>query len=326
MRPANLLVAAVLLLLAGCDVQSPLTEAAPDQPEMIRSVDPGLRPAVSFSASGDVQSRLAAINRSLLEAGRNIAIHKVEWLVQGAPENAEGQTVYADDRTKTLPYQWVPNDERRNADGTNLTYSIFEPLAVANGSIPAASILASGYAAWNDASRCTDLNIVQREIPDHLFPSNILGFGDRLNDPTLSDIAEIGFVPPALIDLILGPGASSSVLGVTFAFVFVDEEGAPTDIDGDGRIDRAHAEIWYNDGFLWSAGGGAGTDIRTVAQHEQGHALGLGHFGRIFVTNGNGRLHVAPRALMNAAYLGVYHSFAGTDIAAFCQLYASWPG
>jgi hypothetical protein len=37
-----------------------------------------------------------------------------------------------------------------------------------------------------------------------------------------------------------------------------------------------------------------------VALHENGHALGLGHYGKVFVTTNNAKLHIAPRAVMNA--------------------------
>ena len=99
------------------------------------------------------------------------------------------------------------------------------------------------------------------------------------------------------------------------------------DINNDGYDDTALKEVWYNDDFLWTDSGNTGDaiDIETVALHENGHALGFGHFGKIFVTNGNGKLHVAPRAVMNAIILGTQRDLLGTDKASYNSIYGSWP-
>ena len=39
----------------------------------------------------------------------------------------------------------------------------------------------------------------------------------------------------------------------------------------------------------------------------------------------NGRLHFAPRAVMNAAYGGVLQELTGSDIGGHCSLWAAWP-
>jgi len=84
--------------------------------------------------------------------------------------------------------------------------------------------------------------------------------------------------------------------------------------------------VWYNDNFLWTTNANApGTDIETVALHENGHALGFGHFGKIFITNNNNKLHVAPRAVMNAIILGALRDPLGTDNASFSSVYGNWP-
>jgi hypothetical protein len=102
----------------------------------------------------------------------------------------------------------------------------------------------------------------------------------------------------------------------------------PSDIDRDGNLDYAFAEVWYNNAFTWTLSGfGGDADVQTVAFHENGHALGLGHFGKIHATFSpfGGRLHVSPRAAMNAIILGTLRGPLGTDNAALCGYYANWP-
>ena len=145
-------------------------------------------------------------------------------------------------------------------------------------------------------------------------------------DPALigtprADITHAGWLPPDFFDA-LAPDGSSFILAVTFTFVFIDEAGNPTDIDGDGRDDAAFREIYYNLAFPWGTGGASyNVDIQSVAIHEAGHALGLAHFGKIFIKN-NGRLQFAPKAIMNAAYVDEDRRILGTDSGAFCQAWA----
>jgi hypothetical protein len=111
---------------------------------------------------------------------------------------------------------------------------------------------------------------------------------------------------------------------VTFTFIFIDNDGNPTDLDRDGRADTAFREIYYNLAFAWGTGGGNpnNVDIQSVAIHEFGHGLGLAHFGKLFLKN-DGSLQAAPRAIMNAAYTGEDREIRGTDNAGFCHIWAS---
>ena len=238
---------------------------------------------------------------------------------------ATGQTIFADDRNLRLEAQWVPGDERRNAEGNKLTYLIDQTWMPANFGTPSeidgnAAIDAS-FDTWNTIKKNSKLEIVKRADTGEQPSSFFIG-----GNPFLADISEIGFLPGIFFDFVLGPGASSNVLGVTFTSVFVDDEGNPTDINNDGYADVAFKEVWYNDAFQWTNdANGPGVDIETVALHENGHALGFGHFGKVFVTEGNNKIHTAPRAVMNAVILGTQRELLGTDKASFNSIYGNWP-
>lgn len=273
-----------------------------------------------------METYIALANADLEARGLGIAIARAEWAGGGGHHEA-GQTVFANNRTLRLSSQWVAGDPNRNSDGNNLTYVIDESFAFANAfnsapDINAIPAIDASFDTWNDV-RCSKMEVVR--LPDTgIGYSALLDTGDDEVDFFYADISTIGFLPGFIFDAILGPGASESVLGVTFTFIWIDENGDPTDINGDGYDDTALAEVWYNDAFIWSTNG-SGEDIETVALHENGHALGLGHFGKVFVTNNNNKLHIAPRAVMNAFVLGTLRDPLGTDNGAFCGLYASWP-
>lgn len=274
----------------------------------------------------DSITSLEDINEALAASEKNIRLSHAETVTLGDGGATEaGQTIYANDRQKRLSSQWVPGDERRNTDGNNLTYTVWEPFAPANfgtsEQLDGTPAIDASFDTWNNVKKNTKLNIVKR--PNTLDnPSAILG-----GNPFQADISEVGFMPALYFELFVGPGSSSNVLGVTFTFVFIDENEDPTDINNDGYADTALKEVWYNDAFLWTDYGNTGeaVDIETVALHENGHALGFGHFGKISVTDSNNKLHVSPRAVMNAIILGTQRDLLGTDEASYNSIYGNWP-
>ena len=103
----------------------------------------------------------------------------------------------------------------------------------------------------------------------------------------------------------------------------MDANGNPTDIDDNHRSDTAFREIYYNLGFGWSEGPSRprGVDIDSVSTHESGHAMGLGHFGKVAIGN-KGAIKFSPRAVMNAVYISPFAELAGTDNASYCSIWA----
>jgi hypothetical protein len=279
---------------------------------------------------------LASMNASLrARGGPPVAVAKAELLVSAAGAD-RATTLIANDRTLVIDTQFVEDDERRGSpldtitylvdqsDGTALTL-LAPPPPVVVGVLPNAvteAELDASMAVWG-AMNCPG-PAMQKIVDDGSDPDLVDGlvFGNpALIGTPRADITHAGWLPAPFFNA-LAPQGASFILGVTFTFVFIDEAGDPTDIDGDRRADVAFREIYYNRSFPWGTGGtDYNVDIQSVAIHEAGHALGLGHFGKIFL-KADDSLQFAPKAIMNAAYVSEDRTIRGTDTAAFCQAWA----
>src|SRR5688500_19661074 len=64
------------------------------------------------------------------------------------------------------------------------------------------------------------------------------------------------------------------------------------------------------------------TEYYTLSLHDalpiSGHGLSQDHFGKAFLS-GNGKLHFAPLAVMNASYSGVQTTIGKTDLGGHCR-------
>jgi hypothetical protein len=307
---------AVSLALSAC-TQEPTESSSPapgtGAPAFARSA-----PAPATAAN----AKLREINAGLAKAGARYAVAMAEVSLSPKASVDRAQIVFAFDRTLRLPSKWVPGDARRNADGNNITYMNDLNFMTANGAGNAEPSIDASFATWQQV-KCSKLTLVKRPYDGEL---HSVFFG---GDPFVADIYTLGFLPGFIFDQFLGPGASENVLGVTFTFIFGDFDAdgnfTPSDIDNNGREDTALKEVWYNDAFTWTTTNTTDIDIESVAVHENGHTLELGHFGRVAFNTSSGKLQVSPRAIMNAFILGVLRSPLGTDNGAYCGNYASWP-
>ena len=308
------------LFLGGCADEMP--------------VEPDHAVAPSFAASqaatdaigahevgGEIEvffrAEMDAMNAQLEAEGSNMRVAVAELLLAPEAPIETGTTIYANNRTLQLSYVWVQGDPRRGgAEG--LTYLVDESHAYGytRTDYPAKTYLGGHFDATFDAwtgLECNKLDLVR--VPD-------TGV-----DPSYFDYPAIPDGAPVLgmADIVVAGWRAlpKFVLGVTYTWVFVDGAGA-TDINGDGRRDTARTEIWYALGYYWTVNDVAGIDLASVAIHENGHAVGLGHFGQIFRSDANGKLHFSPRAIMNAAYVSRMQDLQGTDEASFCANYSSW--
>jgi len=294
-------------------------DGSPDSPRLLPDLDRTTRVEVS--------PVLADWNLELERRGAPLMVAKVEYLTDPDRGPQGGRTLFASDNVLRLDTRWVPDDTRRNAEGDDITYMVVRSRgATASGLTPEQTegAIDRAVATWG-AESCCDLHLVKRDDTggDPTIIDAILQMGDY-GDPYLADVVDGGFMPAAFFNR-LAPGGSNFILAVTFTMIYVDHYRHPVDSNHDGWYDTAVKEVYYNDTFPWAVDDPDGRDLETVALHENGHALGLGHFGHLFQTQRNGRIHSAPRSVMNAIYQGVLREPAGTDRAAFCGTYATWP-
>ncbi len=263
--------------------------------------------AASAIDEASVKAMLKTMNDQLAAAGEDFRIAYVDLEMH----DAVGITVYANDRQHQLDAHWLPFDPDRF--GTRDIYWAIDQKDQTLD-IPwtdAVKAIDSAMNLWNTVP-CASIPLVQVDDQglDLGYVQYLLGMGGVAG--WLADITHAGFLPWAFFEIIGGPGGGDSILGVTFTFIWT---ARPEHV--------AFREIYENDKFDW------GIDIRyhdveTVVAHEVGHGLSLGHFGKIFKST-NGKLHFAPRALMNAIYYDILHRLLGTDNASFCSIWDSWP-
>lgn len=271
----------------------------------------------------------------------NVALAGAEYTTTPAGfDPATSQTLITNNRTHLTGWQFVQNDPRRGgsssisyvvdqSDGTALTLLADNTvISIPNSSTE--SVIDQTMAKWQTDIDCNGPAIVKiADSGANIDVADDLVFGRRPLGIPIADITHGGWISRNFFNVI-APGGANYVLGVAIAWVFVDQSGNPTDIDNNGRYDLSFVEIYYNRGFAWSPLGEQentqNIDIESLVKHESGHALGLDHFGRIFLTRNDTEIddiHYAPRAVMNAVYVSPFRDLTGTDRASFCHIWAN---
>ena len=268
---------------------------------------------------------MEAANAELAAEGIQIAYAEL----LGAPGHEDaGTTIFFNNRgNKQLSSDWVPGDPNRGGR-TNITYAQDGTEATTTSGLTAGQTVAAIDAAMStwDSQQCSNLPITNLGVAgfDLGYVQWLVSGGTSGIGGWLADITHSGFLPGSFFDAIAGPGGSTSIIGVTFTFIWGSGSPfVPSDIDNNGKTDVAFRDIYYNDNFSWAINGNI--DVETVALHEAGHGLSQGHFGKLFRTESNGKFHFAPRAVMNAGYTGVQQAPASTDDAGHCSNWGSWP-
>lgn len=275
--------------------------------------------AQSGAGDPDILALMHQINAQLAAQDSNIAVEEIELFTigEGRPSN----------RILQQPFRWVPNDTRRNASGDNITYLVDQSDGATASGLTSAQTEAAidrSMTTW-DRLRCMKTVDITKRVDAGADPDifdAFFGFGG-FGNPFLADTVSAGWLPRAFFDAVTG--APDNVLAFSVTFIFIDPvTGEPTDLNGDNYLDTALNEVYYNDtfgapgepreGFPWGINVELpGIDVETVALHENGHSLGVGHFGP------------PPDAVMNPVYAGIRHDPFPTDKSGMCTVWAWWP-
>jgi hypothetical protein len=288
----------------------------------LASAIPGRTILTAQSGEGDpyVLSQMQQVNRQLATTGLQIAVEQIDFFTIGSGRPST--------RIHQQGFRYVANDPRRLADGDNIRYLVDQSDgATINGLTNAQTEAAidRALATWQAQQPLRKVVLVKRPdtgVDPDIFDS-LFGFGG-FGTPFLADIVNAGWLPRAFFEAVGGPGGGRGIIAFTVTFIFVDNNGFPTDINGDQYLDAAFSETYYNNTFGDPANDRAGNpwginiplpgiDVETVALHENGHGLGIGHFGP------------PPTAIMNPVYHGILHLPLPVDDAGMSALWGSWP-
>lgn len=335
-RLAAVMLACAIAAACGDEPSAPSADGAAGDLDLAKSAGGG---ATGGREEGTVSPVLARLNDKAAARGLNVRIAMAEYLgFDGA-----GQTVFANDRAKQLAFHFAPFDPQRG-DRRDIRYLVDLSDAAANGAGTSTLSPAQTEAAidramqtWDDV-QCSTIPIVKvadpgidPDVVDFLFsdpPGQFGGLGLlNLGPDVLVDYIHAGFLPGGFFDLIAEDG-SEFILAATFTLLMTDAQGNFLDINNDKKLDVAFRETYYNNAFNWAVSGADMfnvIDVETVALHESGHGVSQGHFGKIFITNANNKLHFAPFAIMNAAIAFVEHELQGSDNGGHCSIWAKWP-
>jgi hypothetical protein len=335
----------VVLTVAGAvacaDAPVPTEPLAPAAAADARAAAPATDDNVAYSPV------LAQMNAQLASSGASYRAAAAELRIAADGWDAVTSTVLiANDRQRGIGAEWVKGDPRR--DGRlGVTYAFGSNTAIApttrnpDGSnvrlvtaAEQAAYIDEAMGAWR-ALACSSKPITKVLVPVNTDPDFVdqlvRGQAPSANYASPADIVQSGWQPAAWFRALAGGTSGNNIIGVTIPFAYTDAAGNFTDIDRNGKADLAQVEIFYNDRFYWGNGAPNVVDFYSILTHESGHGVGLGHFGKVFVTRKDASdgisiadVKYAPYALMNAVYVTGRNELAGTDNSQFCSIWSSF--
>jgi hypothetical protein len=336
-------VALALLGAAACvDTPAPTTSLAASSATEARATSGTTDENYVVSpVLGQLNVRLAAAGAPYRVLKADLRIAAIGW------EGVTSTVLIANDRSRGIGAEWVNGDPRRGGR-VGVTYAFGSNTAIApttrdpNGAnvrlVTAAEQTAKieeAMSAWRgvgcSAKPITSVPVPAGTDPDYLdqYFAGIPQGSANYAQP--ADIVQSGWQPAAFFTTIAGGPVGNNIIGITFSLGFTDNSGNFTDIDRDGKVDLALSEIFYNDRFYWGDGAANVVDFYSILAHETGHALGLAHFGKVFVTKTDAAdglqisdIKYAPYALMNAVYVTGRNEIVGSDVSQFCQIWSSF--
>ena len=301
---------------------------------------PTAAPAMAGRAlDKSIQAMMGFVNARLEANNENYRLGVVEYITSGHDEQIGRTVFFKFTGDKRLEEHFVPGDPRRGGLTDISWINDWSEGSTTSGLGPAqtAAAIRRAMETWN-LQKCATIPLIDFGDTnlDLGVVQYILNFGGSTS--VAADITHAGWVPPEFFDTLV-PGGGDLILAVTFTFWFVDLNGDITDIDGNGLLDVSFREIYYNDSQNWGIDAPVWgpppnvpnsppqppVDVETIALHEIGHGLSLDHWGKAFQDAGNGMVHLAPFALMNPVLWALQQDLEGTDMAAFCGVWSSWP-
>jgi len=333
----TILLLAIAFGIAACsqDASTPI--------EPVDSGGLGLSAKANGKPSADLQAELAAMidgmNGALAARSAPYRVLKIET-ISGDPSEIGITVLWKDVGNKRLEDDFVPGDPRRaagspeggwSADPNTITYAIDQVDATTlNGVSPAVTNaeIRSAMMTWDDV-QCSALGIEEVATASDLgFVAAFFGLGGSFD--VVADVQHAGWLEVEF---------GGATVAATATVIWVDGvTGVPTDIDGNGMVDVAFREIYYDaicdacvplNFWKWEVDNGLNdvgidVDIQSIALHESGHGLSQDHFGIGFI-GGDGFLHLTSNSVMAAAYVFPRTDLQGSDVGGHCANWGSWP-